>query len=354
MSVGEASDAGTRPGQGSQREAESVRFVVTLWLVVLAFALVTLARSVEMGIPLRDPEGRMFRNRLVTAALWLLALAVGDAVVRTVLTRSSWRDLPTRLRRAWPRRRLALVVSGLLAYHVVYVCYRNLKSWVAFDTNRDSDLLAFEKDLFFGHSPATLLHRLLGYDHAAVVLDAVYRSFGYLVLLSVVGTLALIPRVREAYVFLCSAIWIWILGVGSYYLIPTLGPFASAPEDFVRLAPTPITANQAEHLVERDHLLSQPSASDAFASISAFASLHVAFTCMVLLMARYYGLRRTALALSVYLAATMVATVYFGWHFVIDDVAGVLLAALAVVLGRLTVYPGGRKPPPDDQRVAAA
>ena len=73
--------------------------------------------------------------------------------------------------------------------------------------------------------------------------------------------------------------------------------------------------------------------------MSAFASLHVAVTCLLLLMARYYGLRRTSYALGVFLAGTIVATVYLGWHFVVDDIAGVLIAVVGVALGRLMVQP---------------
>ncbi len=319
----------------------AVRLTATLWTVVVVFAVVTLLRSHQVGIPLRDPGGAMFRGRLASAVGLLVVLAVGDAVVRTMLGGWSWRGVAVRIRGAWSRQRIALVGSGLLAYHLVYVCYRNLKSWNAFRAQHDQALLAFDRSLFGGHSPAVLLHDLLGQDIAALVLAVVYKSFTYLVPASVVGTLALLPRVREAYVFLCSAIWIWILGVASYYLIPTLGPFASAPSEFAGLSSTPITSTQAEYLAERSHLLAAPGASDAFASIAAFASLHVAFTCMVLLMARYYGWRRTTITLAAYLAAVMVSTIYFGWHFVVDDVAGVLLAVLAVYLGRLMVYPPG-------------
>jgi membrane-associated phospholipid phosphatase len=53
--------------------------------------------------------------------------------------------------------------------------------------------------------------------------------------------------------------------------------------------------------------------------------------------------------LAVYLAAVLVSTVYFGWHFVVDDIAGVLLACAAVLLGRFTVYPRGR---PDEEAAA--
>lgn len=44
----------------------------------------------------------------------------------------------------------------------------------------------------------------------------------------------------------------------------------------------------------------------------------------------------------VYLLATMVATVYFGWHYVVDDVAGVLIAVVSVALARAIVLRGGR------------
>jgi hypothetical protein len=245
------------------------------------------------------------------------------------------------LRRRWTRRRLTLVLTGLLAYHLVYFCYHNLKSWDVFRSPRDSMLLAWDRWLFLGHSPAVLLHDVLGQHAAAYVLMVVYESFSTLVSVSVVAALAL-PRVRDGYVFLASAIWVWILGVGSYYLIPSLGPFHSAPGEFAGLPHTMIQDTQARYLGQRAYLLAHPAASDAFAQISAFASLHVAVTCLIVLMARYYGLRRTSIALTAFLVATIVATVYLGWHFAVDDVAGLLIAVVAVRLGRLMVYPSRR------------
>jgi hypothetical protein len=250
------------------------------------------------------------------------------------------RDTGRVLRARWPWQRVVLALSGLLAYHVVYICYRNLKSWDVFNTVRDTELLAVDRWLFAGHSPAHLLHDLLGQHDAAYVLMFAYTSFTYLVPLSVVGSLVLVDRIRDAYVFVTAGMWVWVLGVGSYYLVPSLGPFASASEEFAGLPHTAITDTQAQYLGQRAHLLAHPGADHGFASISAFASLHVGFTCMVLLMLRYYGFRRAAHVLTGYLVVVMVATVYFGWHFVVDDVAGVLLAAAAVALARLVVRPG--------------
>ena len=86
--------------------------------------------------------------------------------------------------------------------------------------------------------------------------------------------------------------WAWILGVGSYYLIPSLGPFHAAPAEFAGLTRTSIQRTQETYVEQRAHLLAHPQAHDAFAQISAFASLHCALTFLIFLMARYYGLRR--------------------------------------------------------------
>jgi len=136
-------------------------------------------------------------------------------------------------------------------------------------------------------------------------------------------------------------VWIWILGTASYYLIPSLGPFDSAPQEFAGLPHMMIQDTQARYMGQRAHLLADPRAHDAFAQVSAFASLHVGVTTVIWLMARYYGYRRLAMALGVFLVGTIVATVYLGWHFFVDDVAGIAIAYLACWLGRRMVYPHG-------------
>ena len=39
-------------------------------------------------------------------------------------------------------------------------------------------------------------------------------------------------------------------------------------------------------------------------------------------MARYYGLRILSWVVFAFLVGTVLATVYLGWHFAVDDVAG--------------------------------
>jgi membrane-associated phospholipid phosphatase len=230
-----------------------------------------------------------------------------------------------------------MIGLALVAYQTVYLCYRNLKSWDVFLSPKDHMLLRWDRWLFLDHSPAVLLHDLLGQDLAARALTQLYESFSTMVTLALVAALAFTPTVRSAYVFVVSAMWAWIIGVGSYYLIPSLGPFHVAPAEFAGLTTTSIQKTQAAYVEQRAHLLAHPQAPDAFAQISAFASLHCALSFLVFLMARYYGLRRLSWLAGAFLAGTLVATVYLGWHFAVDDVAGLALAWVAAQLGKLTV-----------------
>ena len=336
--------AGNRPSvdPGSPTKAREFHWLISVWVVVALFAAVTFIRSYQVGIPIRDPNGEIFRWRIVLSLAWFGLLIFVDAAIR--IDRSGWTfaKATKELRRRWTRERLALAFSGLLAYHFVYWSYHNLKSWNALNPVRDDQMLRLDKWLFFGHDPAVLLHDALGQHVATYVLAVVYESFSYLVPLSFVAALVFAHRIRDGYVFLASSLWVWILGTFSYYLIPTLGPFASAPKEFAQLPHTVITSAQTKYMADRTHFLDNPAASDAFNSVNAFASLHVGFTFMVLLMMRYYGFRRATRVMTIYIVAVMVSTIWFGWHFAVDDLAGLILAYLAVLFGRLMIYPRGR------------
>lgn len=318
--------------------------LATLWVVVGAFAVLTVARSLTLGIALRDPGGEFLRNRiLITAGLGLL-LAVLDAARRTRMRAEGWeRVLPT-LRERWTRRRLGVAVSLLAAYHLTYFCYHNLKSWNALNPVRDARLARVDRWLLGGHTPAALLHDVLGTHVAAWVLVVVYESFGTLVPLVVVAAVVLPRRRRDATAFVAALVWVWILGVGCYYLLPSLGPFHQSPQDFATLPHTIVTETQARYLHQRADFLAHPRVSGSFAQIGAFASLHVGVSTVVLLVCAVQRRRVLVRLLLPYVALTVVATVYLGWHFLVDDVAGLAIAALAVGLGELTTRGGRLRP----------
>ena len=74
----------------------------------------------------------------------------------------------------------------------------------------------------------------------------------------------------------------------------------------------------------------------AVQSVAGFASLHCAITLLVALMVQY-TLRNKVLHIVFWtnFAITVVATLYFGWHYIADDLAGVVIALFSFWLGGL-------------------
>jgi PAP2 superfamily protein len=312
--------------------------------LVVVFAVIAIARSRQVDIPFRDPHGKLFSHKILSTAETLVLFVLIDIAARWILGRRQGQTLWQTTRARWTPYRIGMIAASLVAYQVVYLCYRNLKSWDVLRTPQDDMLLRWDRWLFFGHSPAVLLHDLFGQDLAARVLTDLYESFSTVVTLALVAAMAFTPTVRSAYVFVVSAMWAWILGVGSYYLIPSLGPFHAAPSEFAGLTQTSIQRTQVAYVEQRDYLLANPHAHDAFAQISAFASLHCALSALVFLMARHYGLRLLSWAAGLFLVGTLIATVYLGWHFAVDDVAGLAIAWVSVQLGKLIVLGSWRSP----------
>jgi hypothetical protein len=310
--------------------------------IVVVFGLITIVWSRHVDIPFRDPHGKLFRRKLPGSLEILLLFIVVDIVVRSVRRGMTWRTPWQTVRDRWTPRRIVLALYALVAYYVVYLCYRNLKSWDVLNSPKDAMLLRWDRWLFFGHSPAVLLHDLLGQDLAARLLTDLYESFSFVVMVALTASIAFTREIRQGFVFVVAAMWAWILGVASYYLIPSLGPFHAAPEEFAGLTRTSIQHTQSAYVEQRAHLLAHPQAHDAFAQISAFASLHCALTCLIWLMARHYGLRALSWLAGLFLIGTLLATVYLGWHFAVDDAAGLAIAWVSVQLGKLTVFPPRR------------
>jgi membrane-associated phospholipid phosphatase len=61
----------------------------------------------------------------------------------------------------------------------------------------------------------------------------------------------------------------------------------------------------------------------------------VSFFFTAALMAHLLGLKRSLrVAAWLLLALTIAATIYLGWHYVVDDIAGIAIGTLAILLAR--------------------
>jgi len=316
--------------------------------VAIAFgtAAVTVSMAAALGLPLRDPDGLAGPAYVRLPAILALFFAL-DVLPRAARRRS----LRAVVAERWSRRRLGLVLVGLVCFYVVYVGYRNLKSFVPFarDGTADPALLEVDRAMGFGTAPSELLHSALGTGVVAHVLSAAYVLFLVFVPISLGAALVWTRDLRRGYLWVTALCANWVLGAASYYVLPSLGPVYVRPELFADLPRTAVSRLQDTLLEHRVDVLADPSATDAVHGIAAFASLHVAIVFSAALIAQLVGLARPVRwALWTFLGLTLLATVYFGWHYVVDDVAGLAIGAAAVWIGmrasghRLT--PGALRP----------
>jgi hypothetical protein len=235
----------------------------------------------------------------------------------------------------WTRERLTLVVMGVTCFYITYVSYRNLKSFLPFiiETKYDRELHLVDRALFFGHEPAVVLHSLLGEGLIAHLLSTIYLWFLPLVPLALTAWLIWSKNISFGYWFATSQCIAWSLGTASYYALPTLGPGFRYPWLYEDLAETGTTSLMDSLYYGRNGVLFD-TVEGAVQSVAGFASLHCAITLLVALMAQYTLRSRIVhWVLWVNFGITVVATLYFGWHYVADDVAGIVIALLAFYLG---------------------
>jgi hypothetical protein len=287
-----------------------------------------------------DPEGSFLGPSWLRLPLLLFGALLLDMLPRTLwLSRLNPRLMPAivreRWRTHWNRDRLTLVALGIISFYIVYVSYRNLKSFLPFvrEAKYDRDLHELDRVLLFGHDPAIALHSLLGHGFMAWPLSYVYLWFLPLVPLAVTAWLVWSRNLAYGYWFVSSQCVAWTLGTVSYYALPTLGPGLKYVWLYESLPRTP-TYQLMESLQYGRQNVKYGVVGDAVQSVAGFASLHCAITLLVALMIQYTVANRWLRRVFwVNFACTVVATLYFGWHYIADDIAGVMIAFVSFYVG---------------------
>jgi hypothetical protein len=313
-------------------------------MVVLAVGMAAWAviEAVVLDKRLIDPEGSFLGPSYIRLPLLLLGALLLDLLPLTVY--KSWRDpkqIPTvvreRLRTHWTKERWTLVAMGIICFYVVYVTYRNIKSFLPFviATKYDRELHLLDHALLFGHDPATLLHTVFGTGISAHVLSYVYLWFLPMVPLVVTAWVVWSRNLSYGYWFVTSQCLAWTLGTISYYALPTLGPGFEYVQLYQELPNTP-SGQLMESLAFTRYDVVNGTLENAVQSVAGFASLHTAITMLVALMVQY-TLRQRWIKIAVWanFVITVIATLYFGWHYIADDVAGILIALISFYLGGL-------------------
>jgi membrane-associated phospholipid phosphatase len=311
--------------------------------VAVAFGVLMAVTAVVADLPLRDPDG-LFGPSYVRLPLIALIMMGLDVVPRVLNRRRRAPDIVritiNVVRERWSGPRLLVAAAGLASFYISYVAYRNLKSFLPFVREDLTDAWLVGNDRWFalGGHPGDLLHDVLGTGISADVLSFVYMIFLPFVPFSLAAALIWSDNLLRGAWYATALCFNWILGTASYYLLPSLGPIYVEPYRFADLPATPVSALQDALWSNRVEVLADPHATQAVHGIAAFASLHTSIVFTAALVASLSGMRLLVqYLLWAFFALTALATVYFGWHYVIDVFAGLVVGGLAVWLAALAV-----------------
>lgn len=340
-------------------------FAVVLSLITGATAIVA---TLALDVTLKDPEGFLGPAyvRLPVMGLGFFALGIVPQALKRFGIKGFGSGMRTIVREEWTWRRAGYIATGLLCFYVSYVGYRNLKSLLPLireDVIYDTDFLRIDHWLAFGNNPAELLHAVLGTTVMAQVLAFVYVSYLPLIPVTLAAFLVLNRDVSIGAWYATALCLNWVLGTVSYYIFPTLGPAFAQPSMFLDLPDTGVTALQ-QSLFKNGVIFKSDPTGETIYGIAGFASLHVSVTLTAALFFHHIGLKPALRYIAwAYFVLTVVATLYFGWHYILDDFAGAFIAWASVTIGALVTgnfrqrrpfFRRRKDPAPDPQPTPAA
>ena len=315
--------------------------------VVLLFGLLAIGLSLYLGIPLRRPL-RLYAEKVSSGFTWYLAglviclfLQRLRDIQRVLRSQESFSWGQTLKRFVADYLRIPSLIRDLRLVHaigVTFVVFINLKHLVPFINGRIYDLqfAAGERWFFGGKLAAELCIDTLGMQTAKVWSDVYLLFYPYLVL--AIFSLILQRRESLAQSFCAGFSLVWFLGILVVYLLPTLGPCFSWPELFSALPLTRMHLLQQDLWQQRLFVEKHPFDSAGVSLISGFPSLHIAAACFGSLFLRQVHWLLAMFSWG-FVVLTAISTLYFGWHFILDDIGGIALA-LGVCWGITRRYRG--------------
>lgn len=308
------------------------------WAAGLAMAVATVVFAAVAELPIRDPDA--FVPGYIRFPAIVLGAVSLDVVPR--LVRRMWVERTALkatflavMRERWPRSQWLFALGGVGAWYLTYAAFRNIKSFVPFVNGHDwdSEMRAIDRVLWFGHDPAVVLHNVFGTGWASHFFSGVYFVWIALVPVSIAIALVWTRHSTAGSWYVTAVAFDWALGCTVYMLLPTVGPiYTSAQrEQFADLAPTYNTQLADSMWDDRVQVLGDVFGSGTIQTIAAFPSLHVGIMVTICLMVQYVGLARWIRVVSwVFLVLTMFATLYLGWHYFVDVLAGCALGSVTV------------------------
>ena len=262
--------------------------------------------------------------------------ALAGVIVRALV---AWRrhELRAYLRiirsAGWLTDTVRLVLFGSLMVHTYF--WIKLVVPLVHTRRYDRLLWVIDQQMFLGLSPNILFLNVFSKGVVLQVIDWAYARV-FFVSMSVAFIFFLsspVRRLRAA--FSTGNTLLWLAGAWLYMLVPSLGPAFRFPDVWLPYAYGLAITQQFQALLMKNYqaVLRLPrggSVGDVqlMLGIAAFPSLHVGFQMFAFLWMRrlwIYG----EIVFGVFTLIILIGSVVTGWHYLIDGVAGIVMAAIA-------------------------
>jgi hypothetical protein len=204
----------------------------------------------------------------------------------------------------------------------------------------DQELWNFGQTLFFNHDPVDFTVELFSSGPAMRFIDVTYANLFVVTLNVAIIYFASAPSRKLRIAFMDANTTMWLVGAWIYVAVPSLGPAYSFQDVWLPLSHMMPHTQGLQRLLMTNYqavlgyLRGDARPVNIFFGVAAFPSLHVAFQTLVFLWMRRLW-RFGGIVFGIVNVLIVIGSVVTGWHYVVDAIAGVILAWLCF---RASVY----------------
>jgi hypothetical protein len=195
----------------------------------------------------------------------------------------------------------------------------------------DQQLWNLDRVLCFGYSPNMFLLTIFSSPPLLRLVDVTYADVFFMSLTIAAIFFASAPERRMRVAFMNSNTLLWLVGAWLYVAVPALGPAYRFPEVWLPLAPLLSRTQYFQRMLMSNynavlasmHGLQRPI--NILFGVAAFPSLHVGFQTLAFLWMRRLTSWGGTL-FGIFALFIFIGSIVTGWHYLIDGIAGALLA----------------------------
>jgi hypothetical protein len=234
--------------------------------------------------------------------------------------------------REWVSDTIRIIIFS--AFSVQTYCWIKIAIPMLHPRLFDQELWNIDRAIFFGLSPNIFFVNLFSMPAMLRFIDWSYANVFYVSLAVATIFFASSPDRRLRVAFINSNIAMWIIGAWLYVAVPSLGPAFRFPDVWIPLADQFKNTHTLQYLLMQNYkaALAWKPVNILF-GIAAFPSLHVAFEVLSLLWMRQLW-RYGQLVFGVFTVIIFIGSIVTGWHYLIDGIAGAILAAICYGVSR--------------------